>query len=866
MSQGVRILTLILAILLLVAAPLGAQVSLANSALFDAPATAATTDANGLTYVASGSSLYVFAANGSVLSTRSFPGFIFTAVAVDIAGNIYGGGNYACGGGSCVTPTTVFTSGIATTNASGPAALKIDSSGNLVYLDVFVAASPNDGVVTAIAADVAGDAYLVGTTPCGWPTTAGTVHPACGVGQRLGVISKLVPNGSSAIYSTYLDSPVGGSTPTGVTTDTSGNAYVTGNAASGYPTTVGAFGAGSVASANGFVSKLNSLGTAFLYSALIPNGPGSAIALDAGGNAYIAGTSTGSLPVTAGVVGATFAPDGAGSVANYAAKLNSSGSTLTYATYLGIAQQTAGAGVVLQSTRVAIAVDAAGDAFIGGTTTHRNGPTANAVQTQLGDGATTAGFLSGDGYVVELNPTASAYLVSTYLGGRDGDSVNGLGVGPDGSIYAAGATYLNEFPLIQQISGGPIGASGFLAKITPAASAVPVLFPSDRTTFGTTVNVGDLAFGTANSGQTISKLFHLGNYGTSSLTIGAINTTGDFSQTSNCPATLAAGAGCDITVTFRPTLSGNRSGTLTIVSNGTGGFTTDHLSATAISPTVSLSSRTLGFGVVSVGSTSSAQTVTLTNTGSTPLTVASITVTGEYAQTNTCTAPVQPQASCVISVTFTPTTTGERDGTVTITDNAFDSPQTISLIGGVTADFALAVASNSSSTFGLTAGATATYLLTATPSGGFSGTVAFTCSGAPSNATCAVSPASVSLIGAGSANVTVTVTTTAHTTTASVSPRGDVRNAGFATTGWTATAMALLLLWLAPRRRRLAAVVRPLCLLLAVAGLLFIAGCGSDKKKTDNSTTGTPAGTYTLTVTGTGGSLTHSQTLTLTVQ
>src|SRR5205814_4887054 len=99
------------------------------------------------------------------------------------------------------------------------------------------------------------------------------------------------------------------------------------------------------------------------------------------------------------------------------------------------------------------------------------------------------------------------------------------------------------------------------------------------------------------------------------------------------------------------------------------------------------------------GATSSAQSVTVTNTGTTPLTVTSVVANSDFAATSNCVgASIQPQSSCTISVTFKPTATGERDGSLTITDNAFNSPQTVTLVGGVAADFTLAAATNAVTT------------------------------------------------------------------------------------------------------------------------------------------------------------------------
>ena len=109
------------------------------------------------------------------------------------------------------------------------------------------------------------------------------------------------------------------------------------------------------------------------------------------------------------------------------------------------------------------------------------------------------------------------------------------------------------------------------------------------------------------------------------------------------------------------------------------------LTVAAAAQQVTLSTTSMKFGNQAVGTTSAVKKATLTNTGTATLDITSITVTGPFAQTNTCGATVKAGKNCTISVTFSPTTTGSATGTVTITDNATNSPQTISLSGsGVT--------------------------------------------------------------------------------------------------------------------------------------------------------------------------------------
>jgi hypothetical protein len=96
---------------------------------------------------------------------------------------------------------------------------------------------------------------------------------------------------------------------------------------------------------------------------------------------------------------------------------------------------------------------------------------------------------------------------------------------------------------------------------------------------------------------------------------------------------------------------------------------------------VALAPTNLTFSSQPVGTTSAAQTVTLTNIGKTVLEFTNASTTGEFGQTNNCPASLAAGASCTISVTFTPTATGNRYGSVVLTDNAADSPQTIPLAG-----------------------------------------------------------------------------------------------------------------------------------------------------------------------------------------
>jgi FG-GAP-like repeat/Abnormal spindle-like microcephaly-assoc'd, ASPM-SPD-2-Hydin/Protein of unknown function (DUF1573) len=198
---------------------------------------------------------------------------------------------------------------------------------------------------------------------------------------------------------------------------------------------------------------------------------------------------------------------------------------------------------------------------------------------------------------------------------------------------------------------------------------------------GNSISFGSQIVGSTSGVQMVS----LSNIGTAPLTISSIAITGtnsgDFSQTNTCGGSVAIGANCSISVTFKPTATGPRRGSVTITDNASGSPQAVGLTGTGIAPVVSLSVPSLTFAIQLVNTTSSAQHFMLSNTGDAPLTVANIAASGDFAQTNNCVTPLGINKSCTINVTFTPTLSGTRNGAVTITDNASGSPQSVTLTG-----------------------------------------------------------------------------------------------------------------------------------------------------------------------------------------
>jgi hypothetical protein len=172
------------------------------------------------------------------------------------------------------------------------------------------------------------------------------------------------------------------------------------------------------------------------------------------------------------------------------------------------------------------------------------------------------------------------------------------------------------------------------------------------------------------------------------LTINPFTFTGadplDFGDPSTtCGGTLAARKSCKVDVTFTPQEAGSRSAVLNVNDSDGGSPQTVSLNSVGLAsgPNVTLSPTSLTFGNQTVGTTSPAQSITLSNFGSTTLSITSITASSNFGQTNTCNSTLAPGASCTVSVTFTPGHTGSLNGTLSCADSAADSPQTVALSG-----------------------------------------------------------------------------------------------------------------------------------------------------------------------------------------
>ncbi len=268
----------------------------------------------------------------------------------------------------------------------------------------------------------------------------------------------------------------------------------------------------------------------------------------------------------------------------------------------------------------------------------------------------------------------------------------------------------STFTMTVTDSAGHTAATPLTITIAAAAAPAVSISPTSLTFASQTV-------ATTSAAQTVT----LKNSGSGSLSIGGIAASGNFAETTACPSSLPAGASCTLSVTFTPTAAGTLTGAITFADNAAASPQQVSLSGTAVAtgaPAVSFSPASLTFSSQVLNSTSEADTVTLTNTGNASLSLASVHTSGAFAETNNCGTAVAAGASCIMSVTFTPTSAGSLSGSLSFADNAAGSPQSVSLYGtGVSAG---ALSENQASvSFGtVTVGQTSSQTLTITNTGG----------------------------------------------------------------------------------------------------------------------------------------------------
>ncbi|HEX5875671.1 MAG TPA: SBBP repeat-containing protein [Pyrinomonadaceae bacterium] len=460
-----------------------------------------------------------------------------------------------------------------------------------------------------ITVDAGGNVYVTGVTqqltdPSNFPTTVGAFDTTHNGGFFDVYVTKLNSTGSALVYSTFL----GGSDEdfgSGITVDSTGNAYVTGTTSSpDFPTTAGAFDTTYNTNRDAFVTKLNATGSALIYSTFLggfESDGGNDIEVDPSGNAYVAGnTLSSSFPTTPGAFDTTHNVNEVFDV--FVTKLNAGGSALIYSTFLGgtngalapgidldtsgsiyvtgfttsadfpttvgafdtthngssdvfVTKLNATASALIYSTFLGgsgtdtsghIVIDTSGNAYVGGDTSSPNFP------TTVGAFDTTYNG-NFDAFVTKLNPSGSAPLVySTFLGGTGQDHSSGIAVDISGSAYITGITLSADFPTVDAVDATYNGnIDAFVTKLNPSGSASHVYSTflggsEDDSGLGITVDVFGSAYVTGSTTST--------NFPT---TTGAFDTTHNGGSDAFVTKLSATATGVPATLTLNPPTATN---------------------------------------------------------------------------------------------------------------------------------------------------------------------------------------------------------------------------------------------------------------------------------------------------------------------
>ncbi len=342
---------------------------------------------------------------------------------------------------------------------------KLNSTGTDFVYTTLIGGS-GDQYGTGIAVDGQGNAYVTGVTAStDFPVTPGAFQTTLPSSNAHGFILKLNAAGNALVYCTF----VGGNwpdLPAAIAIDASGNAYITGSTESTtFPVTAGAFQSFlapptfGLSVTNAFVTKLNSNGTALLYSTYLGGGGtdgGNGIAVDSDGNAYIAGSTTSSdFPLTYGA----FETSGGGNI-GFVTKMNPTGSSLVYSTFLDAGNGSFASGVAVDSDR---------SAYVAGT------GSASLLGTSVNYGSGFGGSGFGGVFVAKLNPAGTALSYLTSLGGSGTQQSTGMALDSSANVYVIGSTDSTDFHLLSPVqTAGPSAESGFpvgfVLKLDPSGS------------------------------------------------------------------------------------------------------------------------------------------------------------------------------------------------------------------------------------------------------------------------------------------------------------------------------------------------------------------------------------------------------------
>ncbi len=316
---------------------------------------------------------------------------------------------------------------------------KIGPTGTVIYSALLGGEKEDKGL--AIAVDSNGNAYVTGSTSSSDFKQVLPLQPACAAGGNDDAFVTMVNPTGSAVYSTCLGGG-SGDVGKGIAVDKDGNAYITGETEStDFPTTTDAFQKTNKGLFDAFFSKISQNGTSTIYSTYLGGAgtdSGNAIAIDIDGNAYITGLT--GIEIFTGTsteldLGEQELLAGAGDA--FVTKIDANGE-IDYVVYLGGGNREEGLG---------IAVDSTGNAYVAGETSSGSFPTEAPTQEN------NAGPITGqtDAFISKINPTGTALIFSTYLGGSGVDSGKSIAIDADGNAYLTGETASDNFKILSPL-------------------------------------------------------------------------------------------------------------------------------------------------------------------------------------------------------------------------------------------------------------------------------------------------------------------------------------------------------------------------------------------------------------------------------
>jgi len=503
----------------------------------------------------------------------------------------------------------------------------------------------------------------------GYPNTSTFVLKVDPTGKLLystAVPGNAAPNPLAAFNNFFL--------PTGIAVDSSGQATVSGTGGPGLPTTAGVVAAAfpnAVTNVEdptaGYVLQLNATASAINYGTYVPGTDTlGGMTVDNSGNLYLTGsTSETTLPVSANAYQKSPVP-GPNCTCNdgFIVKLNPQGTSILAASYLGGTPSQGNEGTSFTS----IALDSHSNVFVGGATGSANFPLQDPFTTEWEYSSTAWEMV-----LAEMSPDLSSVSFGSFLSSTDGSypgsMFSALTIDPNDNLVVAGTTYASDFPTtaasLQPQPPPPASPNvgtihSFVSKINMATPA-PSFCPS----------AWSVGFGLVPAQTSSSRTLNVTNCGNAPLDFSTMTSSVPAITATQSCGSVAPGDVCAVTITFTPTNSSAVSGAVNFADNTVISPQIIQVNGQGKAPDLEPASNPLSFGNLLVGTQGPAVSLLVYNKGNAPLTISNISISGSgfSIAKDGCTGTWPAGYICVVSLTFSPPTSGVLSGSLTITSN-----------------------------------------------------------------------------------------------------------------------------------------------------------------------------------------------------